>query len=230
LLVEAGRELDFLHPLPVRRLWGVGEATRASLEGLGVETIGDLSRVPVRLLRSRLGPSLAEHLNRLANGIDERGVEGNAGAKSLSVEETYPEDLADSAAIERALLGLCDRLSSRLDRAEVAGHTITLKVRFAGFETITRSASVADPIALTPALWREIQKLLAKVRREQRGVRLLGVGVSGLVEVSTPHQLTLESAPGDTAAEAVELVRRRFGHDAVGPASLMPHDGPRPGG
>ncbi|MDX2343833.1 MAG: DNA polymerase IV, partial [Acidimicrobiia bacterium] len=193
LVVATGSELSFLHPMPVRRLWGVGQATRASLEALAIETIGDLAVVPKTVLVSRLGPSLAEHLSQLANGIDDRQVEAGGGAKSVSVEETYATDLDTDAAIDQALLRLCDRLSSRLRRAGYAGHTVVLKIRFGDFETLTRSMTVADPVERTPALRDASRGLLDRIDRAGRGVRLLGVGVSSLDDAATPRQLSLDS-------------------------------------
>lgn len=221
LMVPAGQELAFLHPMPVRRLWGVGAATHATLGALGVETIGDLAAVPESLLSSRIGPSLAAHLVRLAAGIDPRGVEPDEGAKSISVEETYDEDLSDDEQINQALLRLCDRLASRLHRSGHAGRVVTLKIRFAGFETHTRSETVAGEVAATTALWDEARRLLARVERSGRGVRLLGVGVSGLAGEESPRQLALEDTTRDTAASVVEEVRDRFGDDAVVRASLI---------
>lgn len=224
LVVAAGSELDFLHPMPVRRLWGVGEATRASLEALAVATIGDLAEVPERVLVSRLGPSLAHHLSQLAMGIDHREVEPGSGAKSISVEETYSEDLDSDEDIERALLRLCDRLSSRMRRSGYAGHTINLKVRFGDFETQTRALTVADPAETTPAFWEAAQKLLSRTDRGARGIRLLGIGAAGLATADQPRQLSLDSKPRNVAAGVVEDVRERFGDEAVFPASLMPHE------
>ena len=224
LVVAAGSELSFLHPMPVRRLWGVGQATRASLEALAIETIGDLAVVPKTVLVSRLGPSLAEHLSQLANGIDDRQVEAGGGAKSVSVEETYATDLDTDAAIDQALLRLCDRLSSRLRRAGYAGHTVVLKIRFGDFETLTRSMTVADPVERTPALRDASRGLLDRIDRAGRSVRLLGVGVSSLDDAATPRQLSLDSQARNVAAEVVEDVRMRFGQEAVFPASLMPNE------
>jgi len=224
LVVGAGQELPFLHPMPVRRLWGVGEATRASLEALSVNTIGDLAGIPESALVSRLGPSLAHHLSQLAAGIDDRGVEPGGGAKSISVEETYAEDLLSDTALEKSLFRLCDRLSSRLRRAGYAGHTISFKIRFGDFETVTRSLTVDDPIERTPALWDAAQSLLERIDRGGRRVRLLGVGVSGLVDETSPRQLALDSGARDIAAGAVDDVRDRFGDEAVFPASLLAED------
>jgi DNA polymerase-4 len=221
LVVPAGRELGFLHPMPVRRLWGVGAATHASLIALGIETIGDLAAVPESLLRRRLGPSLAAHLAGLAAAVDSRSVEPDEGAKSVSVEETYESDLTDEGEISQALLRLCDRLASRLHRSGYAGRVVTLKIRFAGFETHTRSETVAGEVAATTALWDEACRLLGRVERSARGVRLLGVGVSGLVGEASPRQLSLEDTSRDTAASVVQEVRDRFGDGAVVRASLI---------
>jgi DNA polymerase-4 len=224
LVVPAGDELAFLHPMPVRRLWGVGEATRVSLEALGVATIGDLAAVPEGVLVKRIGPSLAQHLSRLAAGIDPRPVEPGDSVKSVSVEETYETDLGDRAEIERALLRLCSRLSSRLHRSHVAGHTVSLKVRFGDFETLSRSETLAEPIDHTPGLWDLAQLLLQRVQLADRAVRLLGLGVSGLVDSDAPRQLSLDSPQRSVAAGVVEEVRERFGDDAVLPASLLRSD------
>jgi DNA polymerase-4 len=210
--------------MPVRRLWGVGEATRATLEAFGVATVGDLAAVPEELLRKRLGSSLAQHLSRLAAGIDPREVDGRGDAKSVSVEETFDEDLADHEEIQRALLRLCDRLASRLHRSGHAGSTVSLKVRFGDFETVSRSATVSDPVEHTPALWDESQALMERVGIGGRGVRLLGVAVTGLVGSAAPRQLSLDSQPRDAAAGVVEQVRERFGDGAVLPASLLAQD------
>ncbi len=221
LLVDSGEELAFLHPMPVRRLWGVGEATHATLESLGVKTIGDLAAVPLRTLVKRLGPSLAAHLSNLADGKDPRQVEPGGGAKSISVEHTYDSDLESQDEVGRALLRLCGRLAGRLHRAGLAGHTLTLKLRYGDFETVTRSATPREPVAVGPAIWDEARVLLERVFMEGRGVRLIGVGVSGLVDVASPQQLSLDSGARNVAAETAEKVRERFGENAVLPASLI---------
>jgi DNA polymerase-4 len=221
LLIEAGQELEFLHPMPVRRLWGVGAATHATLESLGVETIGDLAAIPENMLAKRLGSSLAGHLARLAAGKDARRVEPGGGAKSISVEQTYESDLASADEVARALLQLCGRLAGRLHRAGVAGHTLVVKLRYGDFETVTRSETLHEPVADGSALWDEAQHLLERTQIGSRRVRLLGVGVSGLVDVAAPQQLTLQPGARKVAAETVEKVRERFGEDAVLPASLI---------
>ena len=222
LIVPNGSEIDFLHPLPVRRLWGVGEATFAALEVLGVATVGDLAEVATGTLVHRLGASLGRHLSDLANGIDDRPVVPGGGAKSISVEETYNVDLVSDGRLEDALLRHCDRLSARLNAAELAGRTITLKVRFGDFTTLTRSTTVPDPVDHTPDLFDLARTLMAKIERRGRGVRLLGIGASTLMPRESARQLSLDSPGRDAAALAAEEVRARFGASSVIPARLAP--------
>ena len=219
--VVAGHELDFLHPLSVRRLWGVGEATYAALEALGVRTVGELAAVPETMVVQRVGGAVGHHLMELANGRDPRSVQVGGGAKSISAESTYERDLVAVEDIERALLRHCDRLSGRLRRQGFAGRTITLKLRFGDFTTLTRSATVPVALEHTADLWDVVKGLLSKIALSSRGVRLLGVGASGLVAGSAPRQMSMEHPERDAAAEAAEQVRARFGDDAVVPARLV---------
>lgn len=221
LCVPCGGELAYLHPLPVRRLWGVGEATHAALEGLGIRTIGDLASAPAGLLERHLGASLGGHLTALAGGIDVRSVEPGGGAKSVSVEETYERDLGSEDAILSALLNLCHRLDARLRRSGHRGSTVQLKARFADFETVTRSISVDPPAAHATQVWEAAQVLWDRVPRSGRGIRLLGVGVTGLVDRAAPLQLSIDDDGRTATASAVDDIRSRFGDDAVLPARLI---------
>jgi DNA polymerase-4 len=227
-VIAAGEELAFLHPLPIGDLWGVGEATQAALESLGVATIGDLAVTSEVTLRRRLGPAVGGHLAALARGEDDRFVTPEASARSISVEETYPQDVSATEAVERELLRLCDRLAGRLRRSGYGGKTITLKVRFADFTTVTRSGTVPDPLFRRPDLWEEGRKLLGRARPDERPIRLLGVGVSGLVGIAEPEQLSLTHRERDRVADAAEKVRSRFGDRAVMPARLLDSPTPRP--
>ncbi len=222
LLVEAGTELGYLHPMPVRRLWGVGEATLAQLELLGVATVGELAAVPGGVLERRVGRSLGRHLAALAHGIDERDVVPGETVKSVSVEATYEHDLIEREAIDAALLRLCDRLSARLRRAGRAGRSLTLKVRFGDYTTVSRSLTLLAPVDRTPALWDGARLLYQRAGVGDRGIRLLGLATGGLTTAEDPRQLTLDRGPRDAAAEAAEQVRARFGDEAVVPARLVP--------
>ena len=222
LTVAAGHELEFLHPLPVRRLWGVGEATFAALEALGIATVAEVAATPLATLEGRLGRSLGRHLSELSHGRDDRPVVTGGEAKSISVEETFARDLTDSRQVEEALLHHCDRLSARLNAAGVAGRTITLKLRFEDFSTLTRAQTFAEPVDHTPDLWDIAGQLLARIDLGTRGVRLLGLGASTLVPRRTPRQLSLEHPRREAASVAAEEIRARFGEGAVIPARLAP--------
>ena len=138
-VIAAGAELAFLHPLPISDLWGVGAVTQAALASLGIATIGDLATTPSVTLQRHLGQTVGAQLAALARAEDDRPVVTDSSARSISVEETYPDDLTTSEAIERELLRLCDRLAARLHRSGLGGRTVTLKVRFEDFTTVSRS-------------------------------------------------------------------------------------------
>ncbi len=220
-IIAAGDERRFLAPRAVDELWGVGRVTLATLAGLGIDTVGQLAAIPVDLLRRHVGVAAAAHLTELANGRDPREVTaGGDGAKSVSVEETYPNDLIDDAEIERALLALCHRLSGRLRRTQLAGKSVTLKVRLGDFTTLTRSTTGDRAHADTSQLWPIAVELLAKVPRSGQGIRLLGIGV-GALGAHEPAQLALDGSDRAALADAAAGVRERFGDDAVLPARLV---------
>ncbi len=223
LLVAAGTELAFLRPLDVGELWGVGEATERSLGNLGIRTIGDLADAPVALLEHRIGKAAAQHLGALARAQDPRTVEGGTPARSISSEGTFARDLSDRDAIERETLRMCDHVAARLAKARVAGHTVTLKVRFSDFTTISRSSRHPEPVAFTAEIWETARGLIDRAGIGARSVRLLGVAVSDLVDLDGTKQMLLGRERIEAAAEAVEEVRDRFGAGAVMPARVAPH-------
>ena len=222
LLIAAGTELDFLHPLAIGELWGVGEATEKSLGALGIRTIGDLAETAGALLEHRIGKAAAQHLGALAMARDPRAVEGGTPARSISSEGTFARDLADRDAVERETLRMCDQVAARLAKARVAGHTVTLKVRFSDFTTISRSSRHAMPITHTTEIWETARTLIDRAAIGVRSVRLLGVAVSDLVDVEGARQMVLGRAQIEAAAEAVDEVRDRFGARAVMPARVAP--------
>jgi DNA polymerase-4 len=220
VVVEPGSELAFLHPLPVRALWGVGPATHRRLERFGVVTVGDLAAVPVDSLVSALGTSLGRHLHELSWARDARQVESSRAVKSVSHEETYAVDLHRHDDLCNEALRLADAVGARLRKAGLAGRTVTVKVRFHDFATITRSQTVAEAVDTGVAIARTATSLLAGIDPSP-GVRLLGVGVSNLSEAAL-RQLTLEETGSwSGASAAVDRIRERFGAGAVGPASLV---------
>lgn len=227
-VVAPDRELAFLHALPVKALWGVGPATLARLERLGVRTVGDLAALPVETVVAALGRSSGTHLHALAHARDPRPVVPTQAAKSISHEETFSRDRYRREELEVEVVRLADAVATRLRRAGVAGRTVTLKVRFGDFTTITRSATVDGGVASGHQLAQITRGLLDEVDVGP-GVRLLGVGVSQLDDQGT-RQLTLDdllaaeaphgAADWTSAEEAIDAVRARFGDTALGPASL----------
>jgi DNA polymerase-4 len=227
-IVAPGAELRYLHPLPVERLWGVGPATLAKLQRLGVSTVGELAAFPLGALAAALGEASSRHLHELAHGRDDRPVEPEQQTKSVGHEETFSRDHHRAETLQREIVRMADAVGTRLKRAGLAGRTVTLKVRFHDFRTITRSATQPAPVDAGPTIARVAKELLAAVDPSP-GVRLLGVSVSGLTDDPT-RQLTLDDvAVGswDDASQAVDDIRRRFGDAAIGPASLAGADGLR---
>ncbi len=221
MVVPAGGELGYLHPKEVRALWGVGEATHARLEELGISTIGDLAAYPAATLEARVGSALGSHLARLARGEDDRPVEPGGGARSISVEQTYEQDLVGADTVGRELLRHAERLSIRLRRAGYGARTVTVKVRFDDFTTITRSHTSPVPIDTSHDLARAARDLLLRAEIGRRPVRLLGLGGGMLEESSTPRQLPLEGRPWEEVESAMDRIRERFGDEAVRRARLM---------
>lgn len=236
-VVAPGRETDFLHPLPARALWGVGAATMAKLERIGIATVGDIAALDLATVVAAVGKATGRHLYALANGIDDRPVEPHQRAKSMSQEETYSVDRHDRAELETEIVRMSDAVAGRLRKAELHARTITIKVRFGDFRTITRSATIEQPTDTATTIHRTAKRLLDEVDIAP-GVRLLGVGATGLDDPA-PQQLTLEDMAttgaghetADTAAasdadwrlaeEAVDEIRKRFGSKAIGPAALV---------
>jgi DNA polymerase IV len=229
--VRPGHELEFLHPLPVSALWGVGPVTLERLGRLGVSTVGELARLPVRTLVATLGKASGTQLHRLASGIDERPVVPDVRPKSVSHEETYSTDLVDLERIDREVVRQADAVAARLRKHHLAGRTVNVKVRFPDFRTITRSITLATPVDTGPHLARAAKGLLAELDLSP-GVRLLGVGVSGLSD-DAAQQLTFDTLAGtddpdwQEASRAVDRIRERYGAEAIGPAAAARPDGIR---
>jgi DNA polymerase-4 len=220
-LVRSKEQTLFLDDLPVTAMWGVGPATHAALTRLGVETVGDIASLPLTALVGAVGPSAGRHLHDLANGIDPRAVVPDSEAKSVSVEETYEHDLDSLALIETALLSHAQRLSSRLRRAGLRGRTITLKLRYADFTTITRSHTSGSGVDGARQLYRIATELLA-TRDRPDPVRLLGLGAGSLESADAPQQLDIAGdVRWDEVENAVADVRRRFGEESLRPARLL---------
>lgn len=223
--VPVDRQDEFLRRLPASALWGVGPATLAALQRLGVGTVGDIVDVPVETLSAAVGAAAGRQLHDLARGIDPRRVEPDTAAKSISVEETYQSDLVGHDVLEAAVLAHALRLSGRLRRSGLAARTISLKVRYDDFTTVTRSHTLDGAISGSRDLSREARRLLAQVETA-RPVRLLGLGGSSLEEPGRPRQLDIDSSEEwETLEKAMGNIRDRFGDESVTSARLLQKPG-----
>ena len=229
LLVPTDSVIDFLHPLPVSSLWGVGEKTEEHLIRLGLHTVGDIAHTPVATLTRALGAT-GTSLHELSWGRDPRSVNPHEPEKSVSNENTFAYDIDDPELIRAEIAHLADKVAGRLRAAGYRGKTITLKLRFSDFTTITRSKSgaftdLAHDIYSTA--WNLYQGLgLQRVR-----IRLVGVKVDGLMPASeAPEQLLIgEPEYGRRDAElAIDKLRSKFGPSAVRPGRAVtgsePHE------
>ncbi len=182
LIIPADRVLEFLHPLPVAALWGVGERTGETLARLGLRTVGDIAATPVSALEAELGQAAAAHLSALAAGRDSRGVETAVREKSVGAEETFDTDVADPEVIRRELLRLSRRTARALRSSDSAARTVVVKLRKADFRTITRSRTLAEPTNVTQTIYETACALYAASGLSgQARLRLVGVRASGLV-------------------------------------------------
>lgn len=230
VVVPAGEEARFLAPLPVRALWGVGPATFERLNRLGVATVADLAQLEEGALVASLGRAQGAQLYRLARGIDERPVEPAREAKSIGHEETFARDLHGHEEVRVEIVRLADAVSARLRRHGAGARTITLKLRFHDFTTISRSITLPGAIDTAPAVLRAAAGLLEQVDLAG-GVRLVGVSASNFgppSEQLTFDDLGADVAGGwDAASAAVDEIRDRFGAGAIGPASASSRSGLR---
>ena len=227
LVIPAARVLDFLHPLPVSALWGVGERTGQALAKLGLRTVADLAHTPVAALEHELGRATAAHLAALARGRDDRPVVPGAREKSLGAEETFGIDVADAEQIRRELLRLSGRTARALRRSGCAARMISVKLRRSDFTTITRSRTLLDPTDTTQRIYATACELYAASGLAGASLRLVGVRATGLTAASgAGTQLMLGERPDSwrAAESAIDAIASRFGSGAVRPGSLVVRD------
>jgi DNA polymerase-4 len=220
VVVAAGEEAAFLAPLPIERLWGVGRVMTRELNELGIRSIGQLQGLPRGVLARRFGKH-GEHLAELALGRDPRPVAPDAAAKSIGAEHTFGRDCRDPRRLAEVLRGQAERVAAELRREGLAASRVTLKLRYADFRTLTRSWT-GDPTQDGLDLYRRATALLERIAPSQ-AVRLIGLSASGLGRGGHGQLPLLDPAAvrRERLARAVDGLTRRFGADAVRPASLL---------
>ena len=222
LAVPLPRTLDFLHPLPISALWGVGAKTAEQLERLGLRTVGDVANTPLTTLSKALGAGAGEKLHALAWARDSRSVTLLREEKSVGHEVTFEYDITDPAIIRRELLRMSDQVAVRLRRAGLIGRTVVLKLRFGDFTTITRSRTIEEPTDLGRRIYDEVVDIYANANRPEARIRLVGVRVEQLLPAGDAV-LALWDADEDwrDAEQAIDAVSERFGRGLVRPAALI---------
>ena len=228
-IVEPGREEDFLAPLPVERLWGVGPKTADRLKNLGIRTIGDLAHFPEQELVREFGKNglaLSEH----SRGIDDSPISTSHEPKSISQETTFSHDISDQAELIHTLHNLSARVGGHLRKEHLAGSTVKLKIRWPDFTTLTRQTTFEAPIDQDEEIYASALTLFRKVWQPGKAVRLIGVGVSGL---QVPiRQLQLWETPTEPDAEkrrqlqsALDQLRGRYGRSIIKRLGELDKDG-----
>ena len=203
--VSADGVLDFLDPLPIERLWGVGRVGQEKLRQMGIQKVGDLRRLEIDFLKHRFG-NWGEHLWKLANGIDERKVVPDHIAKGIGHERTFHEDIVDEDMLRAVVSYLSQQVARRLRRHQRLARTISIKYRRDDFKTFTRSRTLPRPTDTTNEIFQTAAELLDAMRKHQpRPVRLVGVSVGSLTGVDAPQQLSLfDLNEGDGAQKEVD--------------------------
>lgn len=219
VIVPPGEEAAFLAPLPIRRLWGVGPQSQAALAEYGVATIGQLAAIDVGTLRRRFGRH-GDDLAARARGIDRSAVANGQRPKSIGHEHTFDRDTVDPRRMEATLLDVAESVASRLRRHDLAAGSVQLKLRYEGFETLTRQAPLPRQTREAGPLYDAALALLRRTLVEGRGVRLVGLTAINLTDA---QQLTLFDAPGrtDRLNRSIDVVRERFGDRAITRARLL---------
>ena len=227
LLVEPERELDFLHPLAVDRLWGVGRVTAAKLEARGIATVGDVAALDVAALTAIVGSGAGRQLHALSHNVDVRRVEVGRRRSSIGSQQAMRRRVRSRDELDVVLRRLVDRVTRRMRAADRVGRTVTLRFRFDDFTRATRSSSLPAATAATAALYATGRALLDANREmiEDRGLTLLGFSVGNL-ERDDAVQLALpfERSEADDLDTALDAVRDRFGAASVGRATTIGHD------
>ena len=221
LVVPATDTVDFLAPLPITALWGVGAVTAKRLSNFGLNTIADIQRSGMVSLVSILGERLARHLHNLAMGIDERTIEDRSNERSIGRSNTFGTDLTDVAEMHREVLRMATDVAARARTRNFLAHTVTVTVRLDDWSTVTRSHTFTDPTHATKLVATEAVRLFDRVERHGHPVRLIGVRLENLVGEGDLGLLWEDEDDGHDIDDIVDAVAGRFGFGTVQPASLV---------
>lgn len=221
LVVPASETVDFLAPLPIQALWGVGPVTAKRLRSFGMSTIRDIQRSERETLVAVLGERQARHLQDLALGVDPRHIDSDAVEKSIGRSQTFGEDLVDIADMHREILRMATDVAARARKHDFLAHTVTVTVRYGDWATVTRSHTLAEPTSATKLIASEAYSLLSSVDGLERGVRLLGVRLENLVGEGEIALLWEDESDGHEIDDVVDAVSERFGTGAVQAAALL---------
>ena len=226
LEIKSDRILEFLHPLPVRAIWGVGPKTAESLERLGLHTVSDIAHTPRATLIRALGESTGASLYELAWGRDYRDVVPDEPEKSIGNEETFSEDLDNPEEILREFLRMTEKATARLRERSLFAKTISIKIKFADFSSLTRSKTVPIAIDNTHDTYEVVKALYLALRNDGARIRLVGVSFSQLQE-GAPVQLELGARERGwrEADTAIDRAQARFGRGSVRPGRLIRPEG-----
>jgi len=226
LVVPPEAELDFLHPLPVERLWGVGAVTAGKLQDRGITSVGDVARISEAALISMLGRGSGRHLHALAHNHDPRSVRVGRRRGSIGSQRALGRSRRSPADLDSTVVALVDRVTRRLRRAGRVGRTVVLRLRFADFSRVTRSHTLAQATAHTRTILTTVRALLATAMPliGARGLTLVGVAVANLDDACAVQlELPLDHENDQALDEALDSVRDRFGSAAVTRAVLLGH-------
>ena len=224
-VVPPDRVMEFLDPLPIKKMWGVGKITQQALARLSVKTFKDLRQIPVEILEKKFGErGTAMHL--LSMGIDERDVEPERETKSIGHEQTFMKDILNPDQAKKEILSLANRVAQRMRREKVRGNTVSLKVKYSDFTQITRAATLFAPTDDTMEIYSISCRLLKKTAVGKRPVRLLGISLSQLSTLENEKQLFLfaqdkEYQKRKNLNTALDSICNKFGEKSIRPATLI---------
>ena len=224
LEIAEDRVLEFLHPLPVNAIWGVGPKTNEELQKLGLRTVADIANTPRQTLIRALGEAAGASLYELSWGRDYRDVEPEEVDKSISAAETFDSDTEDQEIVLRELLRLTEKATYRMREKDFSARTISIKVRFADFKTISRSKTVPLAISATHEVFEVVKALFLGLKLDRARIRLVGVSLDGLEDgIDASEQLVLGERENGwrQATAAMDKASARFGQGSVRPARLI---------